>query len=275
MTQEENLNKYEKWTEREVFSRMHILPETPFFIRLDGWRFKKLSETLKVEKPFDKKIAECLVFSGRMLFKKGFNPALIFVASDELNCLFLKAVPFSGRVEKVNSVLASIVSSSFSLSIEEKFKERSIVAFDSRVIVAQNENKILEYLGWRQLNAWRNHNNAYAYWIFRKIGCKPAEIAEKLKGLKTEELHETLFKHGVNLAKTPLWQRRGILLYKEPFLKKVEDQVVTRWKIKENWKLPLFTSKRGAKLIQQILKWTEEKRKSDCQGKRKLGKSKS
>lgn len=94
---------------------------------------------------------------------------------------------------------------------------------------------------------------AYAYWIFREMGYKPVEISKKLKGLKTEELHEIVFGQGVNLAKTPQWQRRGIFIYKHPFLKKTKNHLVTRWKLEENWNLPLFTSREGVKLIQQIL----------------------
>jgi tRNA(His) 5'-end guanylyltransferase len=56
-----------------------------------------------------------------------------------------------------------------------------------------------------QASMLRNHNNAYVYWIFRKMGYKLAEIVKKLKRLKTKEFHEMMFKHGVNLAKTLEW----------------------------------------------------------------------
>jgi len=94
------------------------------------------------------------------------------------------------------------------------------------------------------------------------MGYKPAEIAKKLKGLKTKEFHEMMFKQGLNLANTPQWQRRGILIHKEPFLKRAENSLVERWKLKEDWSLPRFTSKNGAKIIQQILEWSKEKRKN-------------
>ncbi|MDH5754546.1 MAG: tRNA 5'-guanylyltransferase [Candidatus Bathyarchaeota archaeon] len=251
--QESSWNKYKNWPKHEIFSKTCIPPEISFFIRLDGWKFRKLSETIKAEKPFDKKFAKCLVSSGKILFKKGFNPALIYVASDELNTLFLNAAPFRRRIEKINSVLASLVSNAFSLNLQRFFNEKRAIAFDSRIVVASTEEKMMEYLSWRQINAWRNHNNAYAYWIFREMGYKPVEISKKLKGLKTEELHEIVFGQGVNLAKTPQWQRRGIFIYKHPFLKKTKNHLVTRWKLEENWNLPLFTSREGVKLIQQIL----------------------
>ena len=260
--QESSLNKYQNWPKHEIFSKTCIPPETSFLIRLDGWRFQKLSEMIKAEKPFDEKFAKCVVSSGKILFTNSFSPTLIYVASDELNILFLNSDPFRRRVEKINSVLAGLISSAFSLNTQKFFEEKPVVAFDSRVVVASTEEKIVEYLSWRQMNAWRNHNNAYAYWVFHKMGYKPSKIARKLKGLRTEELHEIMFKQGVNLAKTPQWQRRGILMHKQPFSKKVENHTVTRWMIRENWNLPLFTSKKGAKLIHQILNWTKEKRKN-------------
>jgi tRNA(His) 5'-end guanylyltransferase len=244
-----------------MFSKTCVPPETPFFVRLDGWNFRRLSETIKAEKPFDEKFAKCLVSSGKILFKKGFSPTLIYVASDELNILFLNTAQFQRRVEKIDSIMASLVASVFTLSIQKLFSKKNVAAFDSRIVVISDDKKIVEYLTWRQMNNWRNHNNAYAYWVLREMGHKPSEISRRLKRLKTEELHEIMFKQSVNLAKTPAWQRRGILLYKEPFLKKTKNFIVARWKIKENWNLPLFTSRDGAKLVKQILKWTSQKRK--------------
>jgi tRNA(His) 5'-end guanylyltransferase len=194
-----------------------------------------------------------------MLFEKGFSPTLIYVVSDELNILFIHAAPFGGRVEKIDSVMSSLVSAAFTLCLQKLFDGKATAAFDSRIVVMPNKEAIIKYLAWRQTNAWRNHNNAYAYWFFRKRGHKPSEIAKKLKGMKTEEIHETLFKHGINLANTPPWQRRGILIYKEPILKKTGKIEVIRWKTVENWNLPLFTKGEGAKLIQQILEWEKEK----------------
>ncbi|MCS7124943.1 MAG: tRNA 5'-guanylyltransferase [Candidatus Bathyarchaeota archaeon] len=254
------MNNHEGPTENEIFSKISVPHKANFFVRLDGWKFKKLSETLGVEKPFDEKIAKCLVYSGKILFEKGFNPALIYVVSDELNVLFMDNAPFRGRVEKIDSIMPSAVSSAFTLHLQNLLGKISAVAFDSKIAIIPDENAVVKYLAWRQANAWRNHNNAYAYWFFRKMGYKPLEIARKMKGMKAEEIHETLFKRGINLAKTPPWQRRGILLYKEPAYKKVGEQKVVRWKIKENWNPPLFIKEEGATLIHDILKWVKARR---------------
>jgi len=240
----------------EVFSTLQVPPDTSFFVRLDGRRFQAVSEKLKVEKPFDKKFAKCLVKSGRAIYREGFSPSLIFVASDEVNVLFAYGAPFSRRVEKINSVLAGTVSSAFSLNALKLFGKPLTVAFDSRIIIIPEE-KSVEYLTWRQRDAWRNHNNAYAYWLLRKLGHKPKDAGRTLKGLKTQELHELLFRQGVNLNKTPAWQRRGVLIHRHPYQKQLETRAVTRWQVVENWNLPVFSSTEGRTLFQQVIEWAK------------------
>jgi len=247
---------------REIFSQIRTPPETPFFVRLNGRRFQAVSEKLGARKPFDKNFARCLVKSGRALFQADLNPTLVYVASDEINALFLHTIPFNGRVEKINSVLAGTTSSAFSLNALRRFKKTLTVAFDSRIITVTKE-KVKDYLSSRQRDAWRNHNNAYAYWLMRKQGRKPSEAAKILKGLKTKEMHEILFKQGVNLAKTPAWQRRGVLICRQPYQKHRENLKVTRWRIQENWSLPLFTSTDGQVLLKQILKWAKPHKTSE------------
>jgi tRNA(His) 5'-end guanylyltransferase len=254
--QESYSNKGPSYSKHEIFSKLQIPHAVPFFTRLDGRRFKAIGEKIGAKKPFDKRFAKCLVSSSRALYDGSFNPVLIYVASDELNVLFLYTTPFGGRVEKTNSILAGIVSSAFSLSVQKKFEKKLITSFDSRIITSSSE-EITKYLAWRQRDAWRNHNNAYAYWLFRKIGHKPSKAAKMLKGLKSKDLHEILFRHEVNFAKTPAWQRRGILVYRERYKKQIGDRTVIRRRIEENWELPLFSSEKGQHLIQKILEWAK------------------
>jgi tRNA(His) 5'-end guanylyltransferase len=249
-------NRGSKNPEHEIFSQLQVPPDAPFFARLDGRRFQAVSEKICAKKPFDEKFAKCLVASAKAMYQNNLNPTLVYAASDEINVLFSYTAPFKRRVEKINSVLASVASSAFSLSISKFFKKTLVSAFDSRIILSSQE-KITEYLAWRQRDAWRNHNNAYAYWILRRIGHKPSEAAKMLKGLKTKELHEIVFRQSINLAQTPVWQRRGILIYREPYQKQVRNHVVTRRLIRENWNLPLFSSEEGKSLIQQILGWAK------------------
>jgi tRNA(His) 5'-end guanylyltransferase len=246
---------------QEVFSQLRVPSGLPFFVRLDGRRFQAVAEQLKAQKPFDKRFAQCLVTAAKAIFKSNLNPTLIYQASDELNILFAYTAPFNQRIEKIDSILASTASSAFSLAVLNQYNKAVTVAFDSRIVITPKE-KLHQYLAQRQLDLWRNHNNAYAYWLLRQHGHTPKQAAEKLKKLKTQQLHDLLYKHGVNLAKTPAWQRRGILIYKEPYQKQAKNQTgktitTTRRQLKQNWNLPLFTTQQGKTLIQKIISWTK------------------
>jgi len=103
----------------ELFSKLQIPPDTPFFIRLDGRRFQKVAQKLRAEKPFDKDLARCLAAAGKALYENTLNPTLLYIASDEINALYAYRAPFNRRIEKINSVPAGIVSSAFSLRLEK------------------------------------------------------------------------------------------------------------------------------------------------------------
>jgi tRNA(His) 5'-end guanylyltransferase len=60
---------------------------------------------------------------------------------------------------------------------------------------------------------------------------------EKLRGMKENEIHGLVFQKGVNLARTPLWERRGIMVHRREGL------------MFQNWELPLFDSQEGEQFI--------------------------
>lgn len=119
LTQGLSLNNYVYLAKNEVFSKASVPLGTCFFVRLDGWKSRRLSEAVGAEKPFDEKFVRCLVSSGKLLFKVGFNPALVYAVSDELNILFMSSAPFNGRIEKIDSITSSLVSSAFAIILTE------------------------------------------------------------------------------------------------------------------------------------------------------------
>jgi len=237
----------QEFIKNEIYSHITVPNDIPFAVRLDGWKFRSLSKKIETEKPFDERIARCLAASSKQIIKK-FNPIIVYIISDEINMLFVKNYPFDGRIEKINSVLSGLASSTFSLNLKIFFKKAVNASFDSRVIVL-SEKSVIEYFAWRQQNGWRNHNNAYAYWLLRKLGYSPKKASKKLKGMKAKEIHELFHNHGINLSKTPTWQRRGILIYKETY----ERKGAKRRMMIENWEPPLFTTPEGENLIRKII----------------------
>lgn len=205
-----------------------------------------------------------MVKVAKEVFRSGFNPTLAYILSDEINYLFLKESIFNRRIEKILSIIPSIISSRMSLEIYKKYKREESISFDARVIIISKE-KIIEYLIWRQMEAWRNHINAYALHALLRNGLEPSQAAKKLYKMKAEKLHDlVLEKLKINLAKTPSWQRRGIIVKWKLKVKKGRNPItgeevqVTRRVLDEDWNPPLFTTDEGREYIKNII-WNIEK----------------
>jgi tRNA(His) 5'-end guanylyltransferase len=237
---------------REIYSPIKAVP--PLIVRADGRNFKRVLNEYGFEKPYDRRFATGMAKVVEFFFThSGFNPQLAYIFSDEIS-LFFYDVPFNGRIEKLDSVIASFLASALTLILQLDMP----IAFDTRVIPVCQEH-VLEYLAWRQAEAWRNHINAYGYYTLRKEGVSEKEAEERLRGMKGEEVHEMLFSRGINLNETPKWQRRGILVYRERHEKEGYDPkeekkvVVSRYQVIQRWDLPLFKSEEGKELVYGLM----------------------
>ena len=234
--------------EYEIFSSLKVPYTSNIVVRLDGRNFSQLSHKLEFEKPYDIEFVKIISEASYQLFKE-FNPRFIYAFSDEIS-LLMGEVPFAGRVEKIDSVMASFMSGAFTREIMGRknlsglFKGTNPISFDSRVIPLSEEG-VVAYFQERQTESWRNCLNGYSYWTLRKEHSKK-ETMTILHKKKSSQLHEILFQHGINLAQMPAWQRRGIGLYKKPFEIEglnplTQEKVVSeRNKIIVDWELPMF-----------------------------------
>ena len=262
--------------ECEMFSSLKVPCGSKILLRLDGRGFYNLSKQIGLKKPYDPLFLDAMVNTATEIFKE-FSPSFIYTFSDEFNIL-LADIPFSGRIEKLNSVFASFTANSFysniiknkisqriyqnsennnnnnnnnnnatiigNLEIEEIFKTLKTISFDCRVIPLSSE-MVSEYFKGRQNEAWRNCINGYIYWTLRDEMNK--EKAMKiLNGLKADKIHDILFERGINIAEVPVWQRRGVGIYKvdkivngyNPLSK--ESTTSSRRVIKVDFDLPRF-----------------------------------
>lgn len=238
--------------DREIYAEMRCIP--PIVVRADGRNFKNTLLGLRLKKPYDQTFARVMADAAELLIKKsGLSPLFAYTFSDEVSFLFME-LPFEGRVEKIDSVIASFLGSAFTINLQLE----KPVAFDSRIIVLQKE-EIPVYFHWRQLEAWRNFVSAWGYYTLRNEGINKIEAAKYLKGKKEWEIHEMLFKKGINLATLPAWQRRGIIIQKEeyeitgfnPVLGKETKSL--RRRIIQNWEIPNFKSEEGIAFLQKLI----------------------
>ena len=214
----------------EIYSNLRA--RAPLVVRADGRGFKTILESCK--KPYDLDFARSMTGAAARLFSdSGLTPALAFTFSDEISLLFLEA-PFAGRVEKIDSVIASFLSAALSLNLGRP------VSMDCRVIPLC-EAEVADYLSERQDETWRNHVFSYGFYMLVEEGLTTSKAMEQMRGMKEPEIHELVFSRGINLAKTPTWERRGAMVYRKG------GQVV------QDWELPPLRSEEGQRLLGQIV----------------------
>ena len=227
--------------EYEVYSDLRVPVNSKIIIRLDGRSFHSFAQKMELEKPYDDNFYNVMMEVCKELFEE-FSPLFIYTFSDEINIL-LDNVPFKGRFEKINSVIASFASSSFTLNYNKEFSKP--VAFDSRIIPINNSD-IYEYFKWRQDEAWRNCVNGYGI-HFLKSKYSSSQANEKINGLNLSDIHDLLFENGINLNDIDIWKKRGIGVYRKNkevigFNKKEsKEQISYRSFIYVDYNLPIFS----------------------------------
>ncbi|RLF15349.1 MAG: tRNA 5'-guanylyltransferase [Thermoprotei archaeon] len=250
----------EKFKASEAYASLKVPRDIFFVVRCDGRSFKELCDRAGFAKPFDLSFAKIMVSSAKAVYEGGFNPLFAYIHSDEANFLFNGELSFNRRVEKLVSVIPSLMSSRAALELYKALGVELPLSFDARVVLL-DRSRVVDYFVWRQMEAWRNHVNSYAYYVLLSKGVSPEEASRRLKGLKAPQLHELVFKEaGLNLASTPTWQRRGVALAWIKEIKEGYDPIkggpvqAVRIKLREVWELPVFNSEEGRKLIEDSVK---------------------
>ena len=225
----------------EVYSSLKVPKNSKIIVRLDGRAFHKLARDLNLIKPYDENFYRVIAEVCEDLFKE-FSPMFVYTFSDEIS-LLLSNIPFGGRIEKINSVIASFASSSFVINYDTEFKKPP--AFDSRIIPL-NDDDILKYFTWRQNEAWRNCVNSHGISYLQKRYSK-SKANDILNGMKLNDVHELLFENGINLNDVETYKKRGIGIYRKN--KKIEgfnknknrNQISYRSYVYTDWELPIFS----------------------------------
>ena len=188
---------------REIFAEMRCVP--PVVVRADGRNFKNLLSGLGFKKPYDQTFARAMADTAELFIKKsGLSPLFAYTFSDEISFLFIE-LSFEGRVEKIDSIVASFLGSALSINL----RLEDPVAFDSRIVTLQKE-EIPAYFHLRQLEAWRNFVTSWGYYTLIDKGIDKDEASKYLKGKKEWEIHEMLFERGINLATLPAWREEEL-----------------------------------------------------------------
>lgn len=198
--------------QREWFHGLRLLPGAWAVVRVDGRSFTKFTQD-RFDKPFDERFSAQIVAAAEALLVE-LGGIYGFTESDEISILLPPRWDlFDRSVEKLVSISAGLASATFTHA-------GGVPAhFDSRVWLGTSEADVVDYFSWRQADAARCALNGWCYWTLRRAGLTAQEATRKLDGISVADKNELLFTHDINFNEVPTWQRRGIGLWWETYIK--------------------------------------------------------
>lgn len=192
-----------------------VPPNIYMVARIDGRGFTKLTkEKQNFKRPFDETFRDHMIETVKHLMTCGFKIIYGFTESDEISLLFdLNEDTFSRKTRKYNSILAGEASAKFSLLLND------LGVFDCRISQLPRKQDVIDYFRWRNEDAHRNALNAHCYWLLRKQGKSAIESTKEIEGKSNSFKNELLFSNGINFNELPKWQKRGIGVYWDNYVK--------------------------------------------------------
>jgi len=147
----------------ELSTSRLLMSGVPVYARIDGRAFHTFCRGL--EKPYSKEFISAMKEVTRRLVKD-FNAILGYVESDEISLgwMDITKAPFDGRIQKLESVLASAAGSYFTYEIFGTDKYPTVKAramkhlpvFDCRCFNVPNEIELANSFLWRENDAIKN-----------------------------------------------------------------------------------------------------------------------
>lgn len=264
-----------------------------FIIRLDGKKFSpftsKLLKNRNEKSTYDKNFCDSMVKTMNNLVEE-YNCATGYTHSDEITLIFPKCLEnqthiFSGKQQKLVSILASYCSTRFYINFKNAINNKKneynqeflnylddefVPVFDARLLVFSELNEIVDHMYWRSvLDCYRNCIQSYSYKNLSKNEYDNKSLKEMLSSLISRNIIKSVddipfyYKHGV-YAKKILFTKNNVnplfLKYKENSskFKTVPDEYidVTRTKIINK----CFKIKQSQDYVNMLLNkyWTDD-----------------
>ena len=178
--------------------------KVPLIIRYDGKNFSKY--TRDMDKPFDKNLRNVLNETATIIVRSCGHIDYIYAQSDEISFLCYNIpqdnnmmetaetrLPFGGKRDKINSVLASEFTMVFNNIKGKHWPVKSGASFDCRSFQVPSLYEMCNYLEWR-MQDWRRNfmqmlgRSKYSHKELMNVSCKGIE--EKLNTDNPEYIKE-------------------------------------------------------------------------------------
>lgn len=191
----------------------------PVYARIDGRAFS--SFTRGMARPFDMRMTTAMVETTKYLVHA--THALIgYTQSDEISLVWKAEAPesdilFSGKLQKMCSVLASMAAAKFITAIPE-FAAR-LPHFDCRVFQLPSEDEAANVFLWRAMDARKNAVSMVAQSLFSP---------KQLHGKHQRDMLAMIAEAGENFDSIPVCHRRGSFVRRELVNRLLTDEEMAR-----------------------------------------------
>lgn len=188
----------------------------PIVARLDGKSFHTFTKGL--QRPYDERLKNLMVGITKDLVDR-YGATIGYHQSDEITLIWYipsdsrQEYPFNGRVQKLESILASSASAFMNKYLPEYLPEKVfgyLPVFDCRAFSVPNLTEAYNALLWRQQDCVKNAITMAAHSVYSH---------KQLQFKNSSEKQEMLFQKGINFNDYPFWFKRGTFVQRKKVTK--------------------------------------------------------
>lgn len=240
-----------------------LMPNAPVYARIDGRAFHTFCRGLY--KPFSLAFGNAMQETCKYLVEET-GAILGYVQSDEISLGWenYSKAPFEGRIQKLESVLASMASAKFvlyveSLQEEAKFSNdknalldrtrKCVPSFDCRIFNVPDMFELANSFLWRENDALKNSITGMALSFFSH---------NQIQGKSGEEKIAMMKEKGYDFyERTPEMFLRGTFFHRENYLKHLSPEELSKIPEaqRDNLVVDIETDKEGETLSKEYACW--------------------
>lgn len=204
-----------------------FLPTLPVYARIDGRGFSKFTKGM--ERPYDVRMSQAMIETTKHLVAAT-HAKIGYIQSDEISLVW-KAIDhnsdifFSGKIQKMTSVLASMATAAFTRAILDSelapYAAR-MPHFDCRVISFPNVTEATNMILWRTADATKNAVSMAARHYYSH---------SQLHRKSGPEMQEMLFAKGINFNDYPPFFKRGVFVRRHTEFRKLSEETIAKLQI--------------------------------------------
>lgn len=202
-------------------AKRRFLRGLPVVARIDGKRFSRF--TADLARPYDERLSRLMVATTRHLVEETAAMAG-YTQSDEISLLYHQVDEKSQmfldrRVQKMTSILTSIATAFFNSRLPAHIDEKAgeVALFDGRVWAVPSKVEAANTFLWRESDATKNSVSMAARVYYPH---------DAIEDRTMSEMHEMLFRKGVNWNDYPAFFKRGTFVLRRTVFRRFESSEI-------------------------------------------------